>query len=162
MFSGSMNAKLRLSAMPIPAMSGINMSPVPTRPIPVTASAQDSAWSDVSMDEVHHPAKAAPVPASVVADASNLGISRQSEPHQSMAMSLPDMPPLDLSTSSGFNLNEPVAISKGNANAPFTISCESQRELISSLAWKSAACIWGGPALTVACIYVLLLTLGWL
>jgi hypothetical protein len=41
------------------------------------------------------------------------------------------------------------------------ISWHSQREVVQSLAWKSALCIWGGPALTLACVYFLILSLGW-
>jgi hypothetical protein len=69
---------------------------------------------------------------------------------------------LQVPTGSDFDLNASVAIGKGDSDAPFTISCESQRELVRALGWKSTACIWGGPALTVTCIYILALTLGWL
>lgn len=67
---------------------------------------------------------------------------------------------LDPPAAGAYDLQARVAIGKGNARAPFTISCESQRDLILALGWKSAACIWGGPALTVTCVYILLLTLG--
>jgi hypothetical protein len=30
------------------------------------------------------------------------------------------------------------------------------------MGWKSAACIWGGPALTLTSVYLLLAHLGWL
>lgn len=168
--SSSMSVQTRMSAMAVPAMTGMNVSTATRSPEPQAASPANSAWSDVSMDEVHRPAAAAPVLAaaslsseqplrsagSSQTNASQPPIMRQ------VAVSLPDAPPLDLSANSGFNLNAPAAVSKGESGAPFTISCESQRELIRALGWKSAACIWGGPALTVACVYLLLLTLGWL
>jgi hypothetical protein len=75
-------------------------------------------------------------------------------------MLLPDTPPLGISPESGFDLNAAVAIGQGDSGAPFTISSESQRDLVRALGWKSTACIWGGPALTVTCVYILLLTLG--
>lgn len=173
LFSRSMNVQTRVSAMPIAATRGMSVSSayVSPQPVPTPASPAKSAWSDISMDEIHRPAKMAPVPATVAAQAEQASVNgtpsqitgaQQQAARQAVATSLPDMPPLDVSRDTGFDLNAPVAVSKGNSDAPFTISCESQRELISSLSWKSAACIWGGPALTVACIYILLLTLGWL
>jgi E3 Ubiquitin ligase len=132
-----------------------------------TAAPPTSSWASISMDEVHPPTISAKVPV-----AASVSVAQSAPPQriaqeipsrsksQTAAVSLPDTPPLDLSASSGFDLHCPVAISKGGAGAPFTISCESQRELVSSLGWKSAACIWGGPALAVTCVYILLLTLG--
>lgn len=153
-------------ARPQPASASGNMYASARVAAQPAAAPQTSSWSSISMDEVHKPGAAATASASVgqsVAQSAALpGGSRPVAPEtrQSVAVSLPDMPPLDTSDASGFNLNAPVAISKGLSHAPFTISCESQRELISALGWKSAACIWGGPALTVACIYILLMTLG--
>ena len=60
-----------------------------------------------------------------------------------------------------FNMNPTVAIGKGTNHEFFMISWHSQREVVQSLAWKSALCIWGGPALTLACVYFLILSLGW-
>jgi hypothetical protein len=54
-----------------------------------------------------------------------------------------------------------VAIGKGTNHEFFMISWRSQRECVQSLAWKSALCIWGGPALTLASVYFLILSLGW-
>jgi hypothetical protein len=54
----------------------------------------------------------------------------------------------------------PAAISKGSNQNPFIISWHSQKEVVRALAWKSALCIWGGPCLSLACLYILLLTLG--
>jgi hypothetical protein len=49
-----------------------------------------------------------------------------------------------------------TVLMKGTHDSSFFISWRSQRELVSSLAWKSALMIWGGPALTLVCVYVLL------
>ncbi|HKW16293.1 MAG TPA: hypothetical protein VJO35_02170 [Terriglobales bacterium] len=50
----------------------------------------------------------------------------------------------------------PVVLMKGTHDPCFLISWRSQRDLISSLGWKSSLMIWGGPALTLVCIYILL------
>ena len=131
------------------------------------AAPPTGSWTSVSMDEVHLPGATARVPAGASVSVAQTALPRrtlQNVPSRSIsqgsALSLPDAPPLDLSASSGFDLNCPVAVSKGAAGAPFTISSESQRELVSALGWKSAACIWGGPALAVVSVYFLLLALG--
>ena len=61
MFSGSMSVQTRMSAMAVPAMTGMNVSSATRSLEPQAASPANSAWSDVSMDEVHRPAAAAPV-----------------------------------------------------------------------------------------------------
>jgi len=63
---------------------------------------------------------------------------------------------------SGFDLHPRVAIGKGERGDPFTISSESQREVVQSLAWKSMLYIWGSPVFTLVCIYFLLVYWGWL
>jgi hypothetical protein len=153
MFTTLRSSQAQTSSPPASAISNMNAGTRVAAQPPATP--KTSSWSSISMDEVHKPlaSAAAPVNSRTVAP-------EQPARQQSVAVSLPDMPPLDIASDSGFNLNAPVALSKGPSNAPFTISCESQRELISALGWKSAACIWGGPALTVACIYVLLMTFG--
>jgi hypothetical protein len=55
-----------------------------------------------------------------------------------------------------------VAICKGERGDPFTISSQSQREVVQALAWKSMLYIWGSPVFTLACIYFLLAYWGWL
>ncbi|MFY9562531.1 MAG: GIDE domain-containing protein [Terriglobales bacterium] len=57
---------------------------------------------------------------------------------------------------SAFDLTPPVVLMKGENNPAFLISWRSQHDLVRSLAWKSAAMIWGGAALTLLGIYVLL------
>jgi hypothetical protein len=63
---------------------------------------------------------------------------------------------------STFDLHPRVAINKGQRGDPFTISWQSQREVVQALAWKSMLYIWGSPVFTLACIYFLLVYLGWL
>ena len=53
-------------------------------------------------------------------------------------------------------------ITRGAGGEPFIISWQSQKEVVSSLAWKSALCIWGGPALTLISFYVLAQIFGWI
>jgi hypothetical protein len=46
-----------------------------------------------------------------------------------------------------------VVIMKGKNNPTFLISWRSQLELARSLGWKCTFMIWGGPALTLVCLY---------
>jgi hypothetical protein len=55
-----------------------------------------------------------------------------------------------------FDSNPPVVLMKGKNNPTFLISWRSQRDLASSLGWKCTAMIWGGPALALLSLYVLL------
>jgi hypothetical protein len=63
---------------------------------------------------------------------------------------------------SEFDLHPRTVLMKGDRNPLFMISWHSQRQIIGSLAWKSAAMIWGGPALTLLCSYFVLQHFGWL
>jgi hypothetical protein len=58
---------------------------------------------------------------------------------------------------SDFNLSPPVVLMKGANNPTFVISFRSQKEFVSALAWKSAAMVWGGAAITLLGLYMLLL-----
>jgi hypothetical protein len=60
----------------------------------------------------------------------------------------------------GFDLHPSVVLMKGNHDPVFFISWRSQRDVISSLGWKSSLMIWGGPALTLACVYFLIAHFG--
>lgn len=55
-----------------------------------------------------------------------------------------------------FDLQPKVVMMKGENNPAFLISWRSEREVVRSLSWKSTACIWGGPLLTLFSAYVLL------
>ena len=62
----------------------------------------------------------------------------------------------------GFDLHPSVALMKGAHNPAFFISWRSQKDVVQSLGWKSAAMIWGGPALTLLCAYILAAHFGWM
>jgi hypothetical protein len=61
-----------------------------------------------------------------------------------------------------FDLRPKVILLKGENNPAFFISWRSQREIVNSLGWKAIAYIWGGPALTLISVYILLAHLEWL
>jgi hypothetical protein len=119
--------------------AGISSASVNRAVAPVPA-----AWSSVSMDEGN------------VASPS-VGVATAEQP-DAVSEPSPSTPSID---GTGSNLHPAAAIGKGTSNDPFMISWRSQKEVVQALAWKSALCIWGGPALTLACLYILLLTLGW-
>jgi hypothetical protein len=56
----------------------------------------------------------------------------------------------------GFDPHPAVVLMKGRNNPTFMISWRSQRDLARSLAWKCMLMIWGGPALALLSLYVLL------
>jgi hypothetical protein len=56
---------------------------------------------------------------------------------------------------SNFNLTPPVVLMKGANNPTFVISFRSQKEFVSTLAWKSAAMIWGGAAIALLGLHTL-------
>jgi len=62
----------------------------------------------------------------------------------------------------GFDLHPPVVLMQGSHDPAFFISWRSPRDIVNSLSWKSSLMIWGGPALTLACVYFLLARFGWL
>ena len=70
--------------------------------------------------------------------------------------------PAATGTAPGFDLQPKVVMMKGENNPGFLISWRSEREVVRSLGWKSAACIWGGPLLVLLSAYVLLAHCGWL
>jgi hypothetical protein len=61
-----------------------------------------------------------------------------------------------------FDLRPKVVLMKGENDPVFFISWRSQREVVRSLGWKAMACIWGGPALTLISVYILLAHWEWL
>jgi E3 Ubiquitin ligase len=56
----------------------------------------------------------------------------------------------------GFEEHPPVVLMKGSNNKTFLISWRSQHAVARSLGWKCTLMIWGGPALTLLCLYLLL------
>jgi hypothetical protein len=61
-----------------------------------------------------------------------------------------------------FDLHPQAVLMKGAHDPAFLISWHSQRDVVSSLSWKSALMIWGGPALTLLCAYIVAAYFGWL
>ncbi len=61
-----------------------------------------------------------------------------------------------------FDMTPKTVLMKGAHNPAFFISWQSQRDVVKSLSWKSALMIWGGPALTLVCVYLLATQFGWL
>jgi len=55
----------------------------------------------------------------------------------------------------GFEQRPRVVLMKGQNNPTFLISWRSQRDLARSLGWKCTLMIWGGPVLTILCLYAL-------
>jgi hypothetical protein len=58
--------------------------------------------------------------------------------------------------SNGFDLAPPVVLTKGTNNKTFLISWRSQQEVARALGWKCTLMIWGGPAVALVSLYVLL------
>lgn len=56
----------------------------------------------------------------------------------------------------GFDPHPPVVLMKGTNNKTFLISWRSQQDIARSLGWKCTLMIWGGPALALLSLYVLL------
>jgi hypothetical protein len=59
-----------------------------------------------------------------------------------------------------FDLQPKVVLMKGDNNPAFFISWRNERAIAKSLGWKSAACIWGGPAVILLAAYVLMAQFG--
>ena len=83
-------------------------------------------------------------------------------PEQPAASNVSTSAAPDKTKSAEFGPHPSVCIGKGERNELFTISVESQREVANKLAWRSAACIWGGPALALISIYFLKIYFEWL
>ena len=60
-----------------------------------------------------------------------------------------------------FDFHPPVVLMKGKNNPTFLISWRSQRDLARSLGWKCTLMIWGGPALSLLCLYALSALTHW-
>ena len=67
-----------------------------------------------------------------------------------------DISQADTSPTVGSNAAPPVVLMKGTNDPTFVISFRSQKEFVSALAWKSAAMISGGAAITLLGFYMLL------
>lgn len=86
------------------------------------------------------------------------GVPYPGVPCQSMAVEEKgSLAAATLSVQTGSNLIPPVVLMKGSNDPTFVISFRSQKEFVSGLAWKSVAMVWGGAAITLLGIYMLLL-----
>lgn len=130
-------------------------TPPPTALSRTPSASETSVWSEVSLDDVAVRSKtlSATQPASTRALSAPVAIA---EPENAFDSKLPVAP-----ASPDYDLHPSVSIGKGAASAPFVISWRSQREVVRSLAWKSVLCIWGGPALSLICLYFLAVCIGW-
>jgi hypothetical protein len=63
---------------------------------------------------------------------------------------------------SGFDSHPPVVLMKGTNSKTFLISWRSQQDIARSLGWKCTLMIWGGPALALLSLYILLSIENWL
>jgi E3 Ubiquitin ligase len=61
---------------------------------------------------------------------------------------------------SAFSLTPPVVVMKGANDPTFVISFRSQKEFVGALTWKSAGMVWGGSAITLLGLYMLLAQMG--
>ena len=75
---------------------------------------------------------------------------------------LPASAKFSIQKQSELNVNPPVLLMKGRSEDLFLISWSSRRCMLRGLAFYSAICIWGGPILTLSCLYILLTRLGYL
>lgn len=64
--------------------------------------------------------------------------------------------PAQASPLDGFELHPTVVLMKGKNNPTFLISWRSQRDVARSLGWKCTLMIWGGPALALFSLYLLI------
>ena len=146
------------------AVSRTGAAPARQSSLQTPAAPAASSWSSVSMDEAGMPkfgaaiarhAASAPAPAS--GKSATAVADRAPAPATPPVAAAPPPPAVD---ADGFEINPSVAIGKGSDGAPFTISSNSQKDVVRMLAWKSTLCIWGGPILTLVSLYVLGLSFG--
>ncbi len=140
-----------------PPTGGAFVAPDPRKPAPAASS-----WTAVSMDE-DEMGKFTPAIGKRGESAPLLAASRMPIALADREAATPGLSPLPIEPDGPHSLETapPVEIGKGLSGAPFTISHKSQKETVRALAWKSTLCIWGGPLLTVVCVYFLLEALGW-
>ena len=126
-----------------------------------SASSTAGSWSSVSLEEeAVHSMSATSSRETARSAATNASQAASAVASVKTEIAPPEASP-DAQSATGFNTHPSVAIGKGTNHEFFMISWHSQCEVVRSLAWKSALCIWGGPALTLACAYFLVLSLGW-
>jgi hypothetical protein len=84
------------------------------------------------------------------------GAAVSSDPNRSAPDDSTQSQPQPTAPPDEFDPHPPVVLMKGKNNPTFLISWRSQRDLARSLGWKCTLMIWGGPALSLLCLYGLL------
>jgi hypothetical protein len=140
-----------------------------------TAAASAAAGAQPEVVRLSEPAASMPVTAmtqqqKIAAALSKAGISNPAawSVAQSAAAAAPSVaketatvePRPSTEDLGAFDLHPPVVLMKGSHEPAFLISWRSQRDVVASLGWKSSLMIWGGPILTVVCVYLLLVHFG--
>ena len=88
------------------------------------------------------------------------GAENVSERSELQGSSYQDASDQDRSETVGFDLAPSIVLMKGENDPTFVISFRSQKEFVSALAWKSAGMIWGGAAITLLGLYMLMAQKG--
>jgi len=84
------------------------------------------------------------------------------DPVAEQSLSTPASSELQPAPDPRYDLHARVAIGKGRRGDPFTISSQSQREVVQALAWKSVLYIWASPVFVLVCIYFLIVYWTWM
>jgi E3 Ubiquitin ligase len=140
---------------------GFNFSSGPGLSLSFTAANPKTAPHPLDLTPRNSPTFSPTIPPRATQASASPGSMRTAVADNSLAaMRRPDAKPLPSSLATppepAFELHPSAAISKGEHGQPFTISFHSQKEVAASLAWKSTMCIWGGPVLAIASLYLLL------
>jgi hypothetical protein len=143
--------------VPLDVSANVTAPAAATQP----ASSTAGSWSSVSLEEEAMHAMAGASSREATSSVAPSGLHAASAPASVKTETAPPETDPNAQSATQFNMNPTVAIGKGTNHEFFMISWHSQREVVQSLAWKSALCIWGGPALTLASVYFLILSLGW-
>ena len=105
-----------------------------------------------------------PLPANIVSQSSQTGLSAAASfsggALATDTLDQPESQPAPGNSGKAFDPHPRVAIGKGQRGDAFTISSQSQREVVQALAWKSALYIWCGPLASLLGIYFLLVYWG--
>jgi hypothetical protein len=133
----------------VPSHPVIRLSPVASGPAKTSEMTQQQKVAAALLKAgISNPAAwaAAGLPAEA-------GVQVVGEPATTSSPNLETNPEAQTTT---FDPHPPVVLMKGITNKTFLISWRSQREVARSLGWKCALMIWGGPALSLLCLYVIL------
>jgi E3 Ubiquitin ligase len=66
------------------------------------------------------------------------------------------------SQSPTFDLQPKLVLRKGEDDSLFLISCRNDDRAVNTMEWSTLIYVWGGPALVLLSVYILLARLGWL